>query len=71
MSDVAFNDLLTQIDMLSYNERLRLLDRIVCSLYAPEKPVQKDSADFDLAFGLWKDREISVSEIRQKAWSRT
>lgn len=26
---------------------------------------------FDTAFGLWKDRDISTKQIREKAWDRS
>lgn len=35
-----------------------------------EESVSKGSADFDAAFGLWKDRESPLDEIRAKAWAR-
>ena len=71
MSELIFKQLANQIDMLSYAERLRLLDKIVRTLHAPIKTPQKTSGDFDAAFGLWSDRDISVEEIRKKAWSRS
>jgi hypothetical protein len=71
MSEAAFAQLSGQIDMLSYTERVMLLDKIVSTLRSPfTTTVQKKEADFDAAFGLWKDRNISVEAIRQKAWGR-
>lgn len=54
--------------MLSYAERLRLLYKIVSTLHMSVKVHQKTSVDFDDAFGLWAKRDISLSEIRKKAW---
>lgn len=71
MSEAVFNTLLAQIDMLSYSERLSLLDKISSSLRSTVKPVENKTASFDAAFGLWADREISTSEIRRKAWERS
>ena len=71
MSGNGLQQLSNQIDMLSYTERLFLLDKIVKSLQAPEKTPAKKNSDFESAFGLWSNREISLSEIRQKAWSRS
>ena len=71
MSELAFEQLSEKVDMLSYSERIRLLDKIVKSLHSPVKTHKKESADFNAAFGLWKDRNISVEEIRSKAWDRS
>ena len=71
MSGNGLQQLSNQIDMLSYAERLFLLDKIVKSLHAPEKIPAKKNSDFEAAFGLWANREVSLSEIRQKAWSRS
>ena len=65
----ALNQLSAQVDMLSYAERLWLLDKIVRSLHSPVKTPAKKNSNFELAFGLWSDRDVSLSEIRKKAWS--
>lgn len=71
MSESAFAQLSGQIDMLSYTERVMLLDKIVSTLRSPfTAAVQKKETDFEAAFGLWKDRDISIESIRQKAWGR-
>ena len=70
MSDLALKKLTDEIEMLSFADRLKLLNKIVQTLRVPAKTVKKESTDFDAAFGLWSDRNISLSEIRQKAWSR-
>ena len=42
MAKLAFSELSNQIDMLSYAERIRLLDKIVRTLHAPMKvPAKK------------------------------
>ena len=71
MSELAFEQLSAQVDMLSYAERIRLLDKIVRTLRTPAKTHKKESSDFNAAFGLWKDRDISVEKIRAKAWGRS
>ena len=71
MSETAFAQLSSQVDMLSYTERVMLLDKIVNTLRSPfTTVVRKNETDFEAAFGLWKDRDISVETIRQKAWRR-
>ena len=43
MAKLAFSELSNQIDMLSYAERIRLLDKIVRTLHAPMKvPAKKN-----------------------------
>ena len=71
MSELAFEQLSAQVDMLSYAERIRLLDKIVKTLHKPVKAHKREDSDFNAAFGLWKDRNISVEEIRNKAWGRS
>jgi len=71
MSEQAFKQLSEQVAMLSYAERIRLLDKIVRTLRTPAKTHKKESSDFNAAFGLWKDRDISVEKIRAKAWGRS
>ena len=68
MSELAFKQISSQVDMLSYDERIKLLGKIVQTLQSPAKTPDKESSDFDAVFGLWKDRSISVEEIRNKAW---
>lgn len=71
MSELAFKQLSTQVDMLSYTEKIRLLDKIVKTLHRPVKTHKREFSDFNAAFGLWKDRPLSVEEIRTKAWGRS
>lgn len=68
MSEQAFKQLSEQVDMLSYAERIRLLDKIVKTLHTPVKTHKRKASDFNAAFGLWKDRDISVEGIRTKTW---
>ena len=70
MSENGLKQLSNQVEMLSYAERLWLLDAIIKSLHSPVKTPVKKNPDFENAFGLWADRDISLADIRQKAWSR-
>ena len=71
MSELAFKQLSAQVDMLSYAERVKLLDKIVRTLHTPVKTHKREFSDFNVAFGLWKDRLLSIEEIRRKAWGRS
>lgn len=71
MSELVFKQVSAQVDMLSYAERIKLLDKIVRTLHTPVKTHKKAFSDFNTAFGLWKDRSLSVEEIRSKAWGRS
>ena len=71
MSELVFKKLSGQIDMLSYAEKIKLLDKIVRTLHTPVKTHKREFSDFNAAFGLWKDRLLSVEEIRTKAWGRS
>lgn len=71
MSELVFKQLSAQVDMLSYAERIKLLDKIVRTLHTPVKTHKREFSDFNAAFGLWKDRSLSAEEIRSKAWRRS
>ena len=71
MSELAFKQLSAQVDMLSYAERIKLLDKIVRTLHTPVKTHKREFSDFNAAFGLWKGRPLSIEEIRPKAWGRS
>ena len=71
MSELVFKKLSGQIDMLSYAEKIKLLDKIIRTLHTPVKTHKREFSDFNAAFGLWKDRPLSVEEIRTKAWVRS
>ena len=57
--------------MLSYTEKIKLLDKIVRTLHRPVKTHKREFSDFNAVFGLWKDRHLSVEEIRSKSWGRS
>lgn len=72
MSTTNIKQLSNEIEMLSYSDRLFLLRKIVNSFDSIEqKKTNGISNDFDKAFGLWKDNDIDVKDIRKKAWSRS
>ena len=52
MSTIPFEQLSAQVDMLSYTERIRLLNKIVQTLHTPVKVHKRKAPDFDAAFGL-------------------
>ena len=35
------------------------------------KPVRRRKESLDALFGLWENREISLIDIREKAWNRS
>lgn len=71
VSDSVNNSLYDQIDALSYNDKLMLLERIIKTLSMPQVVTIDKSIDgFDEVFGLWKDRDVTLESIRSKAWGR-
>ncbi len=71
VSDNVQKSLFEQIDALPYNDKLSLLERIIKTLAIPQEAKTNDSIEgFDEAFGLWKDRDITLESIRSKAWGR-
>jgi len=72
MTQVTVDDLSSKINMLSFNDRLRLLEILAKTLQMDTaSKVRDDSEDFDMAFGIWKNKDVSIDSIRQKAWSRS
>ncbi len=72
MSNSSVTKISNEIEMLSYSDRMFLLEKILKSFTSPaKKTISTSSADFENAFGIWKDNEISLEEIRKKAWSRS
>ncbi|WP_296091115.1 hypothetical protein [uncultured Treponema sp.] len=64
--------LYSEIEMLSYSDRISLLNKLLSSIcFNRSKKTESSSENFDKAFGLWKDSDINIENIRQKAWSRT
>lgn len=72
MTAVAFDNLTEQISMLSYTDRLRLLERIAQTLQIQDEHTTADvSPAFERAFGMWQSSDVSLESIRQKAWGRS
>ena len=64
--------LYSEIEMLSYSDRISLLNKLLSSIgFNRSKKTKSSSENFDKIFGLWKDSDINIENIRQKAWSRT
>lgn len=63
--------LYSEIEMLSYSDRISLLNKLLSSIgFNRSKKAEPSSENFDKVFGLWKDSDINIENIRQKAWSR-
>ena len=70
MATATYENLSKQIDMLSYSDRIRLLDRIVRSLNVPKDRKKAQTSNPEDVFGIWKERDITIESIREKAWGR-
>ena len=72
MSPIAYKELTDQINLLSFSDRVRLLEHIAQTLQIQEQHKAKaDSSAFEKAFGLWRNRDVDIETIRQKAWGRS
>ena len=49
---------------------LRFLQDINYLTVHVEQPLKEDNVSLDDAFGIWKDRELSLADIRKKGWQR-
>ena len=70
MATATYENLSKQIDMLSYSDRIRLLDKIVRSLNVPKDRKKTQTSNPEDVFGIWKERDITIESIREKAWNR-
>ena len=64
--------ILSEIEQLSYSDRMRLVESIVRSIRLMEDRVPSEATedDLDALFGIWRDRDITLAGIREKAWHR-
>ena len=61
--------LYSEIEMLSYSDRISLLNKLLSSIgFNRSKKTESSSENFEKVFGLWKDSDINIENIRQKAW---
>lgn len=64
--------ILSEIEQLSYSDRMKLVESIVRSIRLMEDRVPSEATedDLDALFGIWRDRDITLAGIREKAWHR-
>ena len=64
--------ILSEIEQLSYSDRMRIVESIVRSvrLSADRVPDNATEGDPEELFGMWRDRDITLARIRDKAWHR-
>ena len=70
MTDTAHIDkIMTEVSALDAEEKRLLFRKMEAIIGHAADP---GDADYTLesAFGLWKDRDITLEAIRQKAWRR-
>lgn len=70
VSGNSLEAMIAEVSSMPFSQRVRLLEVLVDSLKAEQQPGESSSKDFDNAFGLWKNREVSLADIRAKAWER-
>lgn len=70
MDTITYENLSKQVEMLSYSDRIRLLGRIVQLLDVPKNTNKSEASNPEDVFGIWRERDISLSTIREKAWGR-
>lgn len=72
MAVMNFEKVASQVDMLSYIDRVKLLDKLVKTLTTNKEKKSHTSVlkanNIDIAFGLWREKDISLEMIRKKAW---
>lgn len=62
--------ILSEIEQLSYSDRMKLVESIVRSvrLRAGRGPGSATEDDPEVLFGMWRDRDVTLAGIREKAW---
>jgi hypothetical protein len=65
MSDIAQVDrIMTEVTALGERERVLLFQKIGELI----DPADEEDVPVESVFGIWKDRDITLENIRQKAW---
>jgi hypothetical protein len=72
---IRFDEIVTEVKNLPYDDRLRLVETIVHSLQNEKRlPLKnrkrKNNEEFMKAFGIWENTNVSLASIRDKAWKR-
>jgi hypothetical protein len=70
MTDTAHIDkIMTEVSALDAEEKRLLFRKMEAIIGRAADPGDTDYT-LDSAFGLWKDRDITLEAIRRKAWRR-
>lgn len=69
-NDMTVTRILSEIEQLSYSDRMKLVESIVRSvrLSADRGPGSATEDDPEALFGMWCDRDVTLAGIREKAW---
>ncbi len=72
MADPNTRRILKEIQQLSYTDRVKIIESVVRSLRLREDdgPKGRTNDAPEELFGMWRDREVSLEEIRERAWHR-
>lgn len=70
MADAAKIDrMISEFNNLEEEDKIVFFNRIE-KMFDDIDVAQDENVSIESAFGLWKDRNISVEAIREKAWIR-
>ncbi len=61
-----FHDLKRQASLLGVSISAYIRDTLKKDI--EEKKQQSSSIDFDAMSGIWKDKDVTIDSIREKAW---
>jgi predicted RNase H-like HicB family nuclease len=69
-NDMTVTKILSKIEQLSYSDQMKLVESIVRSvrLSAGRGSESETEEDAEALFGMWRDRDVTVAGIREKAW---
>jgi diaminopimelate decarboxylase len=71
----TIDKILGEVKELDFSERIHLVESIIHSLrveeeYENKKKKKGEENKLASLFGIWKDRDVSLDSIRDKAWRR-
>jgi hypothetical protein len=71
-NNTALSKIVAEVELLEYDERLRLLEALVSSLrrMSEKSAVRRSGDDLSGLLGIWRDRDIDLGKLRAAAWSR-
>ena len=69
---MTFEEILGEVDHLKDSDKIRLVELVMHSLRIEMSGNQdvSDGEALESLFGMWRDRDVTLSSVRARAWQR-